>query len=198
MKRWFIALTLVAVWSAPSWSDEPAKPAKSEGCCSKACGLTAKKPAEAGCCDAACQKEAGCCAQCTALSKSGPAKSADEETYDQLLGMVESTPCPDVFVASVTALGSLEGRGKRAMPAVIRSAARLGILKGVAKAETLTPAQEVVMDFLSGCPSRDEAVPVPPSAAYRLRSAGVTMPFDVFPQPPMTCLTPQPKAPSKD
>ena len=59
MKRWLIALTLLAILSAQSWSDEPAKPAKPEGCCDKACGLVAKKPAETGCCDAACQKEAG-------------------------------------------------------------------------------------------------------------------------------------------
>jgi hypothetical protein len=187
MKRWLIALTLLAILSTQSWSDEPAKPAKCEDCC-KACGLAAKKPAESGCCDAACPKEAGCCAQCAVLSKSGPAKSADEETYEQLAGMVESTQCPDVFVATVTALGSLEGRGKRAMPAVIRTAARLGILKGVSKAETLTPAQEVVMDFLSGCPSRDEAAPTPP-VAYRLRAApGMPVPFDVLQQAPLTCL----------
>src|SRR5438270_13368192 len=100
MKRWLIALTLVAIQSAPSWSDEPAKPAKCDDCC-KACGLAAKKPAETGCCDGACQKqaasskdatctkEAGCCAQCAVLSKAGPAKSVDEETYDQLVGMIE-------------------------------------------------------------------------------------------------------------
>src|SRR5438445_208621 len=54
MKRWLIALTLLAVLSAHSWSDEPAKPAKWEGGCDKACGPAPQKPAEAG------RGEAGC------------------------------------------------------------------------------------------------------------------------------------------
>jgi hypothetical protein len=190
MMRWLTALPLAVALCTLALADEPAaKPAKPT-CCDKCEAKQAAKPeccekceAKAACCDK-CEAKSACCAQCPGQM----AKSVDEAVYDELTAMIRETDSQDVFVVAVVGLGGLGETSKRAIPVVIRNADRLGVLKGIAKAETPTPAQDVVMQFLGGNMGQgpgDAAASA--SMAFRAPAMPPPAPFSfnlpVFPNP---------------
>jgi hypothetical protein len=81
----------------------------------------------------------------------------------ELLRIVDDTESQDTFMAAVVALGRLEDAHNRTLPIIIRKAEELGVLKGIAQAEQLTPVQMAVMDYLMGNAPGD--APAPPSPA---------------------------------
>jgi hypothetical protein len=83
----------------------------------------------------------------------------------ELLQIIADTDSPDTFMAAVVALGRVEDVHNRTLPIIVRKAAALGVLKGIAEAEQLTPVQMAVMDYLMGNPPSDAPVPPPPAPA---------------------------------
>ena len=84
---------------------------------------------------------------------------------------METTKDADTFMMAVAALPALEKKGCQALPAVVRNAERLGLLKGLCK-ETWTPAQHRLMEFVQQInaptdgPPPPVGVPCPPVCAY--------------------------------
>jgi hypothetical protein len=89
----------------------------------------------------------------------------EREMNEDLLEILATTKSPDTFMAVVAALLGADSTAEKryarlAVPVVIRHAERLGILKGIASAEQLTPVQEELLDYLEGAtPASAQAVP---------------------------------------
>jgi hypothetical protein len=92
------------------------------------------------------------CPKCTGHAAPTEAPKArpgsDEEAVAELVAILDGTRSPDTFVAVLVALGRYDE--KTALPAVIRNAERLGLLRGLAAGKTTTPAQQAVAAFLAG------------------------------------------------
>jgi hypothetical protein len=135
------------------------KPAAGCGTCCAAAAAAPKscaaQPAGAACCEAKAKDvaatggEGTCGAACCCAAKGG-----DGELYAELVAILKETESPDTFMAAVTGLMATEGHGKRAIPAVIRSAERLGLLNGIAKQLDATPAQALLQDYFETCIGR--------------------------------------------
>jgi hypothetical protein len=121
-----------------------------------------------------CGKGCSCCPSCCApaqspgLAKPGP-QVKPTKTCAELIDILQDTNDPDTFLLAAFALPSLGEEGRRAIPVVVRHAARLGLLKGLAKGE-FTPAQEMLIDCLEMCSPMNEAgVPQPYYYSIRQR-----------------------------
>ncbi len=103
---------------------------------------------------AVCTATCACCTPCAGLIK-----------------IMDTTKDADTFMMAVAALPALEKKGCQALPAVVRNAERLGLLKGLCK-ETWTPAQHRLMEFVQQInaptdgPPPPVGVPCPPVCAY--------------------------------
>ena len=93
-----------------------------------------------------------CCAEAACKGKSccqtaGRAKS-DAEVVAELVAILDRTKSTDTYLATLLALSQFED--KSPLPAVVRNAARLGLLKGLTKEEKPSHAQEMIGAYLSG------------------------------------------------
>jgi hypothetical protein len=118
----------------------------------------------------------GCCTAKTENVDVSAGKSAgvqcavpedERQAYLDLMEIIRTTDSPDTFTAAVTGLLGADGAAEKryarlAVPVVIRNAERLGLLKGIASAEQITPAQAELRDYLVGAlpepPQGDQAV----------------------------------------
>ena len=93
-------------------------------------------------CPATCCKEKGhpCC--------EAAKKKDDAVIVAELVKILGETKNSDTFVATVLALGQFDD--KSPLPVVVRNAARLGLLKGMAKDENTTRLQQLLAAYLSG------------------------------------------------
>jgi|SRR5579884_2110466 len=116
-----------------------------------------------------------CCCVKDGKTPSCPCCAAPEDerqAYQELMEIVRTTDSPDTFMAAVSALLGAEGPAEKrfarlAVPTVIRNAERLGLLKGIATADHLTPVQEELLDYLDGGATpgekaEQERMPSPP------------------------------------
>ena len=86
-------------------------------------------------------KEKGCCLP---LKKT----KDDAEVVAELVKILDQTKSGDTFVATLLALSQFED--KSPLPAVVRNASRLGLLKGLCKEDKPNHAQEMIGAYLSG------------------------------------------------
>ncbi len=93
-----------------------------------------------------------CCKEtlCKEMSCCSPAKKTknDAEVVAELVKILEQTKSADTFVATLLALSQFED--KSPLPAVVRNAGRLGLLKGICKEDKPNHAQEMIGAYLSG------------------------------------------------
>jgi hypothetical protein len=156
-----LSLALLAALAAPL-NAEPPKATGGSACSTHASGLP-------------------CCDPMPSIGKttSGP-KKAKVSPCSGLIEILETTQDPDTFLMAVSALPALGEKGCRALPAVVRNAERLGLLKGLCKGP-MTPVQQALLNCLQqiGAPPAPPA-PVPPPGGY-----GYGAPYPV-PTPVMT------------
>jgi Lipopolysaccharide-assembly len=137
----YLSLALLAVFFAPLQADEPICRSKGGPGCSGCCCETAQSPGSA---------------------KPGP-KVASPDPCAELIGIMQTTTDADTFLMAAFALSGLGDEGRRALPAVVHNAARLGLLKGFATGEP-TPAQQALIECVQlGSAWNSASAPVPVS-----------------------------------
>ena len=98
-----------------------------------------------------CASSAGtCCAstQPSSPTQSAPTKAKTSDPCARLIKILNTTKDADTFLMAVTALPSLDVEdGRRALPAVVRNAERLGLLKGLTKGP-YSPAQQMLINCI--------------------------------------------------
>jgi hypothetical protein len=142
------------------------------------------------------------CPPCSQAKKSAPPAAAaprscgepcdmpedERQAYQELLDIIRTTDSPDTFMAAVAALLGADGAEKRyarlAVPVVIRNAERLGVLKGIASAEELTPVQKELLDYLEGAAAIPQDPPADGPATPYIRTVPALPKFPVFPAQP--------------
>ncbi len=94
-----------------------------------------------------------------------PAKKPkdDAAVVAELVAILDETKCADTFLATLLALSQFED--KSPLPAVVRNAARLGLLTGLSKESNPTQAQVAIGAYLSGEMGAENRQPVPPAPA---------------------------------
>jgi hypothetical protein len=148
--------------------------------------------AGAPCCKAEICKEMACCS----LAKK---TKDDAAVVAELVKILEETKSSDTFVATLVALGQFED--KSPLPAVVRNAARLGLLKGMCKESEPTHPQAMILDYLSGeltaeCRhgDRPNGAPVPPGY-YPPCAPPVPVTYMSQPFPQVSTFAPAPPPP---
>ncbi len=158
MKQWWFGLALLAATAAQGRCGDDVQSSTPCGKCCAAQASTAPccetKGADAKCCTSTSTAAKTCCgeaceAKCCTAKACVPC--CDGELYTELVAILKETNSPDTFMAAVAGLMATEGHGKRAIPVVIRNAERLGVLKGIAKEEELSPVQELVQEYFDRC-----------------------------------------------
>ena len=61
-------------------------------------------------------------------------RDPDDAVVTELMAIIEKTESEDTFMATLSALAQTGKAGKKAVPAILRGAERVGILKGLARA----------------------------------------------------------------
>ena len=95
----------------------------------------------APCCYEECCGEKDCCL----AAKNG---KTDAVVVAELVAILDDTKSADTYLATLLALSQFED--KSPLPAVVRNAARLGLLKGLSKKANPTQAQQIIGAYLSG------------------------------------------------
>ena len=117
----------------------------------------------------------------------------DAEVVGELVKILNETKSADTFVATLLALSQFED--KSPLPAVVKNAARLGLLKGLSKDENPPHAQQMVAAYLSG----EMAAECNPEFLQRyggVPAYGYTQPVTRYMAPPApTCVPMIPAAP---
>jgi hypothetical protein len=113
-----------------------------------------------------------------------------------LIEIMETTKSPDTFLMAVTALPALGDKGCRALPAVVRNAERLGLLKGLVNGPS-TPAHRALLSYvqqvgITDVPPPPVPPPAPPAAYYGYPVPATTCtPAQMVPPPPADLPPPQ-------
>jgi hypothetical protein len=77
-----------------------------------------------------------------------PPSTEEDEVAVELVAILDKTESVDTFVVTLETLAAIRPDYRRAVPAAIRNADRLGLLKGVVTNGRLSKAQEAVLDVL--------------------------------------------------
>jgi hypothetical protein len=170
MKRWIHPAVLSAFLSPLALGGEvgeSTRPAVPKGC-------------PAGCCGKSCDK---------ACPAAPTVPNDDEQACRELVEIIRTTESPDTFTAAVVGLLGTNGTAgqryaRRAAPVVIRSAERLGVLKGLASSGQPTPAQEALLDYLEGMAAMPPEMAAVYGGAAARRAPGQRGAYSPVPPPP--------------
>jgi hypothetical protein len=148
-------------------------------CCTKPCSARSEScaktcAAKASCCGKMCCGKGECCkGQCccgqTCKNKNcaaAAAHAADEKMVQELITILNDTDSQEMVVCTASVLGKM-GKGARpALPALLRSMERLGIVKdGERKAEKQAMLQQIG-NAIDGILEKSGVVPMPSGSAY--------------------------------
>jgi len=132
--------------------------------------------------------------------KTCPTKAKISNPCAGLIEIMDTTKSPDTFLMAVTALPALGEKGCRALPAVVRNAERLGLLKGLVNGPS-TPAHRALLSYVQQVGLTD-APPAPPAPPPPVACYGYSYPTPyaiapMVPTPPEMVVPPACTAPCK-